>query len=121
MQHPALSHQICIINFEWLANNSKKDKSMKGRSWWVIALIFVGIFATVSGLIYLAIRLTREQRRSGNKGPYMPPASIIPPPISWAYDTFVSTLPQSGVINDNIIPNCTGYLYEKGRHDHHGD
>jgi hypothetical protein len=87
---------------------------MTGRSWWAIVLVFMSSFAAVSGLIYLAIRFTKQQTRTVSKGPYMPPTNIIPPPISWDYDTYVSTLPQSGVIKDNVIPNVLSVFMKGG-------
>lgn len=86
---------------------------MKGRQWSVITLVFVGSLATVSGLIYLAIRFTKEQTRTVKTSPYLPSTDLIPPPISWNYETYISTLPQSGVIKENVIPHTLSRFMEE--------
>lgn len=86
-----------------MSQPQQTNKRTKGRPWWIIALVFVAAFLIVSGLIYLAIRLTKEQTRS-KKSSFAPSTSTIPPPSSWGYETYLATLPQSGVINENVIP-----------------
>lgn len=90
-----------------------EQRGTRGRSWWSIALVFVGAFIAVAGLIYLAIRFTKEQKRSTRRSSRVYSKTPIPSPLSWDYTNYVSTLPRSGVITDDVLPTVLE-VYVKG-------